>query len=154
MHCRFRNTAFWVPGYRNILNDVTNEIPRKNLNSFSQEEKFQFFLSFLLKNWERFAHFEGSSKMTLRYLQLEEWKYFPRTVLFARSTSVFALFSSEISAVSKEVANLSLNLTVFDLLISLLFLHVPENCTEPQILMLACLQKTKPKPNKRGKLLA
>lgn len=110
MHYHFRFRAFWVPVYRNALNDVTNKIHNKNLVSFSQEEKLQFWLCFLLQNWECFAHFESSGKITLGYLQLEEWKDLPKTVLFARSMSASAQFSLETSAVSKEVANLSLNL--------------------------------------------
>lgn len=60
--------------------------------------------------------------------------------------SASAQFSSETSAVSKEMANLSLwifLLTLFDPLLSAFFLHVPKSCTEPQILMLACLKKNK-----------
>jgi len=57
---------------------------------------------------------------------------------------VSAQFSSETSAISREAANLSLSiflLTLFDPLLSAFFLHVPKSHIEPQILMLACLQK-------------
>lgn len=72
---------------------------------------------------------------------------FPKTVLLAWSTSTSAQFSSEISAVSKEVANLSLrffSLTLSDPLLSAFFLHVPQSCTEPQILLLLAYKKTRP----------